>query len=87
MYVYIYIYNPLNNFCGLSLDKTDHVVQNRTMDIRRYTPVRFDIRRPILFRRKENQETRKRSSLTFNWSTKTKKDFWQKPVRDIQKAG
>ena len=31
-------YNPPNNFCGLSLDKTDHGVENRTMDIRRYTP-------------------------------------------------
>ena len=27
------VYNPLNNFCGLSLDKTDHVVQYRTMII------------------------------------------------------
>ena len=36
--IYIYIYNLLNNFCGFSLDKTDHVVQNRTMVIRRYTP-------------------------------------------------
>ena len=26
-------YNPPNNFCGLSLDKTDHVIQNWTMDI------------------------------------------------------
>ena len=35
---YYYYYNPPNNFCGLSLDKTDHVVQNRTMVIRRYPP-------------------------------------------------
>ena len=27
-----------NNFFGLSLDKTDHVIQNRTMFIRRYLP-------------------------------------------------
>ena len=26
----IWRYNPLNNLCGLSLDKTDHVIQNRT---------------------------------------------------------
>ena len=32
----LFIYNPPNNFCGLSLDKTDHVIQNRTMVIRRY---------------------------------------------------
>ena len=26
-------YNPPNNFFGLSLDKTDHMIQNRTMVI------------------------------------------------------
>ena len=31
-------YNPPNNFCELSLDKTDHVIQDRTMDIRGYPP-------------------------------------------------
>ena len=31
-------YNPPINFCGLSLDKTDQVTQNRTMVIRRYPP-------------------------------------------------
>ena len=31
-------YNPTNNFFGLSLDKTDHVVQNRTMVFRCYSP-------------------------------------------------
>ena len=31
-------YKPPNNFCGLSLDKTDHVVQNRTMVVRGYPP-------------------------------------------------
>ena len=31
-------YNPPNNFCGLSLDKTNHVMQNRTMVIRGYPP-------------------------------------------------
>ena len=35
-YGYICIYNPPNNFFGLSLDKTDHVKQNRTMVIRRF---------------------------------------------------
>ena len=35
---YIYIYNPSNNFCELSLDKTDHLIQNRTMVIRGYLP-------------------------------------------------
>ena len=35
---YINHCNPSINFCGLSLDKTDHVIQNRTMVIRRYRP-------------------------------------------------
>ena len=30
------IYNPPNNFCELSLDKADHVIQNRKMDVRGY---------------------------------------------------
>ena len=30
--------NPPNHFCGLSLDKCDHVIQNRPMDIRGYQP-------------------------------------------------
>ena len=30
--------NPSNNFCGLSFDKTDDVIQNQTMVIRRYPP-------------------------------------------------
>ena len=38
MIIVISIYNPPNNFFGLSLDKTDHVIQNRTMVIRRYPP-------------------------------------------------
>ena len=37
----IYIYNPPNNFCGLLLDKTDHMIQNWTMDIRGYPPSDF----------------------------------------------
>ena len=36
--VSIYTYNPPNNLLGLSWDKTDHVIQNRTMVIRRYNP-------------------------------------------------
>ena len=35
---YVTYYNPPNNFFGLSWDKTDHVIQNRTMVIRRYPP-------------------------------------------------
>ena len=31
-------YNPPNNFCGLSLDKTGHVMRNWTMYIRGYPP-------------------------------------------------
>ena len=31
-------YNPPTNFCQLSLDKTDHVIQNRTMVIRGHPP-------------------------------------------------
>ena len=30
------MYNPPNNFFGFSMDKTDHVIQNRTMVIRSY---------------------------------------------------
>ena len=37
-YENILFYNPPNNFWELSLDKTDHVIQNRTMDIRGYPP-------------------------------------------------
>ena len=73
----IVCYNPPNNFCGLSLDKTDHVIQNPTMDIRGYPP--SDL---ILFRRKENQEASKRSRQTLNWSRKTQKNFLQNPVMD-----
>ena len=54
-----------NNFCGLSLDKTDDVIQNRTMVTRRYPP--SDL---ILFQRRENQETSKRS---YNLSRKNQK--------------
>ena len=35
---YMNCYNPPNNFCGLSLDKSDHVIENRTMVIRGYPP-------------------------------------------------
>ena len=31
-----YSYNPPNNFCGLSLDKIDHVIENRRTGIRGY---------------------------------------------------
>ena len=34
----IYIYNPPNNFCELSLDKIDRVIHYRAMVIRRYSP-------------------------------------------------
>ena len=68
-------YNPQNNFCELSLDKTDHVIQNRTMVIRGYPSSDF-------ISTEGNQEASKRSSETFNWSRKTKKDFLQEPVTD-----
>ena len=57
-----YIYNPAIYFCELLFDKTDNVIKNRTMVIRGYPP--SDLNRPshILFRRKKNQETSKRSS-------------------------
>ena len=29
-------YSPASNFCGFSLDNTDHVIQNRTRVVRRY---------------------------------------------------
>ena len=34
----ICIYNPPNNFCGLSLDKIDPAIQNRTIVIRGHSP-------------------------------------------------
>ena len=37
-YIHISIYNPSNNFFGLSLDKTDHMIQNWIMVTRRYLP-------------------------------------------------
>ena len=49
-------YNPPNNFFGLSMGKTDHVKQNRTI-----SAVGFHILRLILFRRNKGQETSKRS--------------------------
>ena len=35
VYEHVNTYNPPNNFCGLSLDKTDHVIYKSTMVIRR----------------------------------------------------
>ena len=52
--------NSPNNFYGLSLDKTDHVVQNRTIVIRRYpqsdliSVVRFYL---------DRRKTKKRASV------------------------
>ena len=74
------LYNPLNNFCWLSLDKTDQVIQNRTMVIRRYPP--SDLIPDFISTAGEGQETSKRSSLTFNRSWKTKEYFLQKPVTE-----
>ena len=54
-----------NNLCRLSLDKTDHVIQNRTKVTRRYPS--SDL---ILIQRKENQET---SKLSYNLSRKNQK--------------
>ena len=54
--VYIHITHR-NDFFGLSLDKTDHVIQNQTI-----STVRFGVRRLILFRRNKGQEMSKRSS-------------------------
>ena len=41
----ILLYNPPNNFVGLSLDKTDQVIQNRAMVIRRYNHQIFSLAR------------------------------------------
>ena len=40
IYIYLFIYNPPNNFCELSMDKTDHVIE-----IGRW--LSGEIRRPI----------------------------------------
>ena len=53
----MYVYNPPINFRGVS----DQVVQSDD-SYQRISAVLFDIRRLILLRRKENQETSKRSS-------------------------
>ena len=81
----IKIYSPPINFCGPSLDNTDHMIQNRTILISE------DIHRSILypsldFILTEHQETRKRSSETFNRSWKTKNTFLQKPVTEKLKS-
>lgn len=55
-------YNPPNNFCGLSLDKTDHNTKSDD-GYQTISAVQFDIRHLILFRWKENlQEISERSS-------------------------
>ena len=53
-------YNPPNNFCGLSLDKTDHNTKSDD-GYQMISAVQFDIRCLILFRWKENQLTSERS--------------------------
>jgi len=53
-------YNPPNNFCGLSLDKTDHNTKSDD-GYQTISAVQFDIRHLILFRWKENQVTSERS--------------------------
>ena len=50
-------YKRPNNLFGLSLDKTDHVIQNRKRKV--ISAVRFDISPLILFQRKKGQETSK----------------------------
>ena len=53
-------YNPPNNFCGLSLDKTDHNTKSDD-GYQMISAVQFDICCLILFRWKENQLTSERS--------------------------
>ena len=79
-------YNPPNNFCVLSLDKTDHVVQNRTMVIRRYT--RSDLISVVWFYF-DGRTTKKRANAHAKlWiGQESQKNFLQKPVTDKQKAG
>lgn len=50
-------YNIPNNFRGLTLDKTDLVIQKPDDGYQTISAVRFDISRLILFRWKGNQET------------------------------
>ncbi len=53
------IYNPPNRFCGLLLDKM--ITWYKWDDgYQTVSAIRFDIRRPILFRRKKDQERRNR---------------------------
>ena len=75
----IYIHNPPNNFCGLPLDKTDHVVQNRTMVIRRYPSSDF-------ISIEERPRNKQAFKLNFNRSSKTKKIlFAQASHREIKR--
>ena len=76
IYMMIYIYNPPNNLCGLSFHKTDHVIQNRAMDIRGYPSSDF-----ILTEGKPRIE----QTFTLNFELvkeNQKKKFLQKPVTD-----
>ena len=68
------------NFCGLSMDKTDHMIQYQTI-----SAVRFDIRRLISFRRKKhgNEPTFK---LNFQSVMENKKYFLQKTVKEKLKG-
>ena len=59
------------NFCELSLDKSNHVMQNRTMVIRGY-PLSDLIAFKLNF---------------YKWSRKIKKNFLQRTVTEILKAG
>ena len=63
----VYIYIPLINFCRLSLDKTDHLIQNWMRHSREY--LSSDLKSVIWFYLAEEKP---RNKHTFNWSWKTK---------------
>ena len=87
----INIYKPPINFCGLSLDKTDHVIQNWTVVIRGY-------QRPIwypasiwffVYRRKTKTCANLWAELLIirSWSWKTRETVLQKPGMEKLKSG
>ena len=76
-------YKPPINFCGLSLDKTDHVIQNWTVVIRGYQRL---IWYPVsiwffVYRRKTKTWANLWAELLIikSWSWKTRETVLQKP--------
>ena len=84
-------YKPPINFCGLSLDKTDHVIQNWTVVIRGYQrllwyPASIWF---FVYRRKTKTWANLWAELLIiiSWSWKTRETVLQKPGMEKLKSG